>query len=125
MDERQTSSCALSEAPAMSLSRTKWEHPLETECSFFASGYSGRNRTLPSARFWHASLRNVLQATTGSARRHRHGRRRWWEGCYRWELARPYSNRGSFSGGTQSRMDRARPGVLSMRPLRSKVLIIS
>jgi hypothetical protein len=36
-----------------------------------------------------------------------------------------YSNCGSFSGGTQSRMDRASPGVLSMRPLRSKVLIIS
>jgi hypothetical protein len=36
-----------------------------------------------------------------------------------------YSNRGSFSGCTQSRMDRACPGVLSMRPLRSKVLIMS
>ena len=36
-----------------------------------------------------------------------------------------YSNRGRCSGCTRRRMDRACPGVLSMRPLRSRVLIIS
>jgi len=37
----------------------------------------------------------------------------------------PYSNRGRYSACTRRRMDRACLGVLSMRPLRSRVLIIS
>jgi hypothetical protein len=36
-----------------------------------------------------------------------------------------YSNSGRCSGFTRRRTDRACPGVLSMRPLRSRVLIIS
>ena len=36
-----------------------------------------------------------------------------------------YSNLGRCSGRTRRRMDRACPGVLSMRLLRSRVLIIS
>jgi hypothetical protein len=52
-------------------------------------------------------------------------RRCWWEGVFSPGTSEAYSNRGSFSAGTQSRMDRARPGVFSMSPLRSKVLIIS
>ena len=40
-----------------------------------------------------------------------------------WKLR--YSNRGRCSGCTRRRMDRACPGVFSIRPLRSRVLIIS